>query len=65
VQIVQLNRTKFNNEEKKLKRHHEEQRMLEKILVHIKQCNSYNELINNPISKMYGFEPLKYDLIGY
>ena len=39
--------------------------MLEKIINHIKQCGDFIELSRNPISLMYGFEPLKYELNGY
>lgn len=62
---MQLDREKFKGEEKKLKKHHGEQETLEKILQHIKQCQSYEELRNNPISMMYGFEKLKHEMSGY
>lgn len=35
---MQLNRVNLKNEEKKLKRYHEEQKRFEKILNHIKLC---------------------------
>lgn len=60
-----INRENFTNEEKKLKRYKREQAMYNKIIEHIKLCKDFNELQYNPISKMYGFEPLKYQLSGY
>jgi len=48
----------YENSEKNIKKHHNKLNMLEKIKTHIKQCNNYIELKNNPISKMYGFEQL-------
>ena len=62
---MQLDRSNFKNQEKQLKRYNYEQQKLEMILNHIKQCISYEELRSNPISIMYGFEPLKYNLNGY
>lgn len=56
---------KFKNEEKKLKRHHNELNQYEKIKTHIKECRDYNELQNHPISTIYGFEQLKYEFSGY
>ncbi len=61
---MDINRDNFKNKEKKLKRYYFEQKRLEKILNHIKQCSSYYNLKHNPISKMYGFEALKYELAG-
>lgn len=55
----------FKNEQKKLKKHYKEQRNLELILNHIKICQSFQELSTSPISYMYGFEALKYELSGY
>ena len=55
----------YKNSEKNIKKHYNELNMLEKIKTHIKQCNNYIELKNNPISKMYGFEQLKYELNNY
>lgn len=60
-----LDRTDFKKEEKKLKKYYNEQQMLEKILVHLKQCSSYEDILNNPISSMYGFEALKHEMTGY
>lgn len=62
---VQLNRGNFKNEEKKLKKHYDEQIILEKNLGHIKRCESHEELCNNPVSLMYGFEELKHEFNGY
>lgn len=62
---MQLDSAVLRKEQKKLKKYFKEQDMLEKILVHIKQCQTYNELCSNPISNMYGFEALKQNLSGY
>ena len=62
---MQIDRTNFKGEEKKLKRYPREQQTLEKVLTHIKQCQSYQELCQNPISWMYGFEYLKHRMNGY
>ena len=62
---MQLDKTNFKNEPKKLKRYHEEQATLEKILVLIKESTSFDSLEANPLSIMYGFEPLKYELSGF
>lgn len=62
---MRLDRTNFKKEEKKLKKHYNEQQMLEKILVHLKQCSSYEDILYNPISRMYGFESLKHGMSGY
>lgn len=62
---MQLVRENFKNEEKKLKKHHDEQNRLDMILNHIKQCQSFEELWNSPISMMYGFEALKHEMKGY
>lgn len=61
---MQINRENFKNQEKKLKRYYYEQERLEKILTHIRQCNSVEDLQNNPISKMYGLEALKHEYSG-
>ena len=60
-----LDRSTFKNEEKKLKRHYKEKEMLKKIILLIKESSSYDELVINPFSKMYGFEILRYDMSGY
>lgn len=62
---MDIDRSDFKNENKKLKKHYEEQATFEKILLHIKQSKSYEELRDNPVSKLYGFEALKYELNGY
>ena len=62
---MRLERENFEKEIKKLKKHNNELEMLEKILVHIKQTCSYDDLCCNPISRMYGFEVLKYEMCGY
>lgn len=51
--------------EKNIKKHYLEREMLEKIKNHIKQSKNFFELMTNPISKMYGYEALKYELNEY
>lgn len=55
----------YKNSEKNIKRHYDEQNTLDMIKNHIKQCVNFNELKNNPISIMYGYEQLKYELNKY
>ena len=55
----------YKSSEKKIKRQYNEICILDKIKTHIKQCNNYIELKDHPISKIYGYEPLKYELNGY
>ena len=62
---MQLDSSNLKREEKKLKRYQNEQKMLEKIIKYIKMCNNYNDLRNNPLSRIYGFEELKYNLNSY
>lgn len=57
---MKLERTNFKKEEKKLKKYSKEKDNYEKILKHIKNCNSYEEFCNHPFSFMYGLEKLKY-----
>ena len=63
--LVQLCRDNYNNQEKKLGRYKNEQATYNKIIEHIKMCRNFDELQYSPISKMYGFEPLKYQCSGY
>ena len=62
---MQLDSLGLKKEEKKLKRYQNEQKVLERIIKHIKMCNNYKDLKNNPMSLVYGFEELKYELSGY
>ncbi len=55
----------FKNQEKKLKKHIQEWENYQKILTHIKLCQSSEELLNSVVSKMYGIEKLKYQLNEY
>lgn len=57
--------TQYKRSEKNIKKHYNEQNTLNKIKNHIKICNSFTDLKNNPISKIYGYESLKHDLSGY
>ena len=62
---MHLDKTNFKNQEKKLKKHYEEQKTIEKIILLIKESPNFEGLFNNPITKMYGFEKLRKDLSGY
>ena len=48
-----------------IKNKYKEKEMLNMILNHIKQCDNYESLCNNPISIMFGYELLKHELNGY
>lgn len=52
----------YDKTSKKLKNHHNELINLEKIMSIIKNSQNISELINNPLSKMYNLEQLKYQL---
>ena len=60
-----LNEENLKREVKKIKKYNYEKGRLNMILNHIKLCETYNDLSLNPISKMYGFEKLKYKLQGF
>lgn len=62
---MQLDRSKFKNEAKKLKRNFKELENLEKILILIKQSKDLISLKESPLSYIYGFEYLKKDLRGF
>ncbi len=55
----------YKNQEKKLKKFPKEQEIYERIINHIKQCNTITDLENHSFSRMYGYEALKGDLNGY
>ncbi len=55
----------YRSSEKNIKRRFKEQDTLNKIKNHIKQSSNFIELKSNPISIMYGFEQLKYELNDY
>lgn len=55
----------YKNSEKNIKKHYKEKDTLDMIKNHIKQCLNFFELKNNPISIMFGFEQLKYELKKY
>ena len=55
----------YKRSEKNIKRNYKQQNTLDMIKNHIKICNNFEELTKNPISIMYGFEKLKYELNGY
>lgn len=55
----------FNSQEKKLKKYQKEKDIYDKVINHIRQCNTIVELEKHPISKMYGYEVLRGDLSGY
>lgn len=45
---------------KNLKSHHKENEILNYIIDYIKHKNNFSEIFNDPLSRMYGFERLKY-----
>lgn len=55
----------FKNEEKKLKTHHKEKEMFDKIILLFKECQTFDDLCNNPFFYLYRFEKLKYEMNGY
>jgi Txe/YoeB family toxin of Txe-Axe toxin-antitoxin module len=56
---------KYKNSNKNIKNRYNEKKTLDMIINHIKQCTDFPSLSINPISLMYGFEPLKHELNGY
>ncbi len=62
---MQLCRNEFTNQEKKLKNNRQELETYNKIINHIKICKNFEDLKQNPISKTYGFEQLKYEFGNY
>lgn len=64
-EILKIEREEFKKQEKKLKKYHDEMFKLNKIILHIKQSSTYEDLYQNPMSKIYGFEALKDDMCGY
>ena len=52
----------YKTQEKKLKKFPKEQETYEKIINHIKQCNTITDLENHSFSGMYGYEALRGDL---
>jgi len=52
----------YKNSLKNLKKRHDEKRALEKIINHIENTKDKKELEENPISYIYNYEQLKYDL---
>ncbi len=62
---MQLDRSNFKNQEKKLRKNSKELENLEKVLIHIKQCESFDILKTSPISYLYGFEAKREDLAGF
>lgn len=55
----------YKKSEKNIKKNYDELETLDKIKNHMKMCNNFAELKNNPISRMYKYEALKYELNGY
>ena len=51
----------YDNSIKKIKKHYKEIEELNRILKYLKNKNSFDEIIDDPISKTYGFERLKYE----
>lgn len=56
---------KYKNSIKNIKNRHKEKKTLDMIMNHIKQCTDFQDLKTNPISMMFEYEPLKYELNGY
>lgn len=56
---------KYKNSLKNIENRHKEKKTLDMILNHIKQCSDFKDLKTNPISMMFEYEPLKYELNGY
>ena len=50
----------YNNSFKKLKNHHKEKEELNDILDYLRSKKSFSSIIDDSISKVYGFERLKY-----
>ena len=55
----------YKNSKKNIKKNYKEQHILDMVLNHIKQCLNFKELKSNPISAIYGYEQLKYELNNY
>ena len=62
---MKLDRSSFKNQEKKLKKHHQELNRLDKVIRIIKRSYSFQELRDNELSKLYRFKKLKEDLKDY
>jgi len=60
-----LDSSVLNKEKKKLKKYKEENDYLDKIIKHIRNSSTFNDLKMNPLSRIYGFEELKHELSGY
>lgn len=52
----------YKNTLRSLKKRYQEKDILDKVIKHIINSSDRHELQSNPISYLYGFEPLKYDL---
>ena len=50
---------------KKIKNHHLEQEELNYILEYLRSKRYFHEIINDPMSKIYGFERLRYELNSF
>lgn len=55
----------FDNSSKCLKNRVKCKERLNEILDFIQNSSDFNELNNNPLNKLYDFEPLKYNLSGF
>ncbi len=55
----------FDKQLKKLNKYPKEHNNFNKIINHIKLCNSYIDLLYNPLSHMYGFSQKKHELSNY
>ena len=52
----------FNISYKKLKKKYKEQEELHNVLLYLESKNSFKNIINDPVAKIYGFERLKHEL---
>lgn len=57
--------TGYKNSSKKIRKNYEAIQKLNSVLSHIETVYNYNELKNHEVSRLYGFEELKDDLVGY
>ena len=63
--MIIIHTKSFDNSLKKIKKHKLEYENIYKILDIIEITNTFQELVNLPQSKMYGFERLKHDKSDY
>ena len=52
----------YDNSLKKLKKHKREQKELQNIIEYLQNKDTFIDILDDPIARMYGFERLKYQL---